>query len=262
MKRRDAGRHATRPTDDENGLWFVLLGRLNLGTRAFEFGIVGRVSRSALREERGRIWWGRWSWRWGRWMFVGLRWRVRVGGCRCGLVRPRNCVRRDRGRLDETMTEEDNWYIWKVRQKRAYLYQCDWARHADFHRYIHVIHDDACGSTYPTPYLDAILVGIVNLRPSTSTSCFNSMIYPISILTIFPGGIFPILVLKTSEACCSSKLAGSSCSTATWYAALASCFPFFDVLNKAGADVAPEGNDSTGTVQWGQYIWRFGLDWR
>ncbi len=76
------------------------------------------------------------------------------------------------------------------------------------------------------PYLGAMLVGIVNLRPSTSASCFNSMIYSISTLTVAPAGIFPMVVLKTSAVCCSSKLAGSFRSTAAWYVALASSFSF------------------------------------
>src|SRR5262245_20358586 len=57
-----------------------------------------------------------------------------------------------------------------------------------------------CGSSPlgGSPYLGATLVGMVNLRPSTSASCFSSMIYSISILTVWPGGTFPMLVLKTS----------------------------------------------------------------
>ena len=74
------------------------------------------------------------------------------------------------------------------------------------------------------PYLGAMLVGIVNLRPSTSASCFNSMIYSISTLTVSPAGTFPMLVLKTSSVCCCNKLAGSFRSTAAWNVALASSF--------------------------------------
>jgi len=41
------------------------------------------------------------------------------------------------------------------------------------------------------PYLGAILAGIVNLRPSTSASCFSSMMHSISSLTVAHPGDIP-----------------------------------------------------------------------
>ena len=77
-----------------------------------------------------------------------------------------------------------------------------------------------------SPYLGAMLVGIVNLNPSTSASCFNSIIYSISTFTFSPAPIFPRLVLNTSVVCCSSKLAGSYRLRAARYVVLASPFSF------------------------------------
>src|ERR1700722_3087057 len=80
-----------------------------------------------------------------------------------------------------------------------------------------------CGGS---PYLGAMLVGIVNLRPSNPASCFSSMIYSISTLTGSPGGMFPRLVLNTSGVCCSNSPADSFLLTASLYCVLASSFSF------------------------------------
>jgi hypothetical protein len=58
------------------------------------------------------------------------------------------------------------------------IYRLDAARHGELHGNIHLRRSGSPGASPlgKEPYHRAMLVGIVNLRPSTSASCFNPMI--------------------------------------------------------------------------------------